>query len=187
MEKASALFFIALVPPPGIRLEIEGLKQHISEKYHTKGALRSPTHITLQMPFRLHLQKEPTFTEELQAFATSQKGFELVLDGFNAFPPRVIFIDVQAHIGLQKLQQALAKFMKLNFQVFGANYRDQAFKPHVTLAFRDLKKPAFFQAWETLKDQPLYYQFPVKALALLKHSGRCWDIYREFDLGEGAV
>ena len=51
-------YFIALVPPEPLLSEIQRVKQQIFDDYGTKGALRSPGHITLHMPFSWEEEKK---------------------------------------------------------------------------------------------------------------------------------
>ena len=62
-------FFIAIVPPEPLLSEIQDIKQSIFEKHNVKGALRSPGHITLHMPFSWEEEKEEKLISSLQILA----------------------------------------------------------------------------------------------------------------------
>ena len=59
---------------------------------------------------------------------------------------------------------------------------ERPFRPHMTIAFRDLKKPLFFEAKEEFEQKSLEEQFYVKDICLLKHNGSSWDVYRRYEL-----
>ena len=50
------------------------------------------------------------------------------------------------------------------------------FKPHMTVAFRDLRKPHFQLAWNEFNNRKFKETMLVDSLALLKHNGKVWKI-----------
>jgi len=150
------------------------MKQYCAEHFGSKHALRSPPHITLHMPFKW---KERRLEELQQALAHAVAGFEafdLELKDFDFFPPRVVFVDVAANQPLRELQRRVARHLR-SLQLFNADHKDQGFHPHVTIAFRDLKKPRFEQAKAYYETQNYEAQFLVDQVVLLKHNGKTWD------------
>jgi 2'-5' RNA ligase len=176
------LYFLAIVPPEELGKEITKLKEYFWEQYQSKASLRSPPHITLHMPFKWEETKKDHLIKKLHDFAEDKQRFELLLQNFDAFPPRVIFIDVPYSEPLFNLQKELSNYLKRNFNLFNANYKEKNFHPHVTLAFRDLKKKLFFEAWEEFHNKNFVARFVVKNFCLLKHDGKVWQIYKAFDL-----
>lgn len=166
-------YFIAIIPPDPIASEIYQIKEYFRDEYQTKASLNSPTHITLHMPFEFGDEARLTTTLKRFSFAP----FSIELRDFNCFEPRVIFIDVSKNKALEEMQQKLMAFCKTELNLFNAEYRDQPFHPHVTLAFRDLKKPMFVAAWNEFKNRKYSATFECHRLALLKHDGKIW---REF-------
>lgn len=134
------------------------------------------------MPFEWKTAKEEKLLAELHNFSAGQSSFNLGLDGFGCFAPRVIFIHVIDNPQLSALHNDLMKFCKVQFNIFNARYKDQAYHPHLTVAFRDLRKAPFHQAWEEFKAKAFRADFAVKTFALLKHDGRRWNVFREFSL-----
>ena len=57
-----------------------------------------------------------------------------------------------------------------------ANYKDRPFHPHITIAFRDLKKPMFYEAWEYFGGLKFNGRFSVEEVNLLKHEGGKWNV-----------
>lgn len=167
-------YFIALVPPEPILSQTQLLKEHFKEVYNSKASLHSPPHITLHMPFRWKAKKENLLIDKLSTFAASIQPFNLELRNFAAFPPRVIYVDVVKGDTLLTLQKNLERFCKQEFQLFNANRLDQAYHPHLTLAFRDLKKEKFEEAWEKFKQKPFNANWQVQTIALLKWKEGKW-------------
>jgi 2'-5' RNA ligase len=180
----SKLYFIAIVPPSPVYEKANELKVHFSDQYNSKASLNSPPHITLHMPFQWKEKKEAELTETLNNFAIKQTPFELKLKNFSCFSPKVIFIDVDTNHDLKILHENLRRVCKRELNLFNADYKEQPFYPHLTLAFRDLKKPAFHKAWEEFKDKDFTADFLVNKIMLLKHTGKIWQVYHEYNLAE---
>lgn len=170
-----ALYFIALVLPPPLDEEVIRLKEYFRDRYDSKAALRSPPHITLHMPFKWKENREQELIGALQKFCTGRKGFEVELKNFGCFPPRVIFIDVLRTPELEQLQKDLVKFCRSELNLTNANWRDQPFNPHVTLAFRDLRKDRFAEAWKEFQGREFGAKVQMNTITLLKHNGQQWQ------------
>ena len=181
-KPSSPLYFIALLPPSPLLEEINAFKLHFKEVYGSKASLNSPPHLTLHMPFQWKEEKETKLMEALSSFSNSRHRFTIHLDNFGCFEPRVIFIGVTANPVLDTLQEELHRYCKQELNLFNAQYRDLPFHPHVTLAFRDLKKQKFITAWEEFKEKKFSHEFAVEKITLLKHDGRRWQVYREYPL-----
>lgn len=183
VKEKTKLYFIAIVPPSPVYDHAQDLKNYFRDNYHSKASLNSPPHITLHMPFRWKERKEQELTDALQRFTADFTPFTLELKNFSCFSPKVIFIDVNKNQHLSDLQQKLHRFSKREFNIFNADYKEQPFYPHITLAFRDLKKPNFTRAWEEFKDKEYSASFLVENIALLKHDSKVWQVFETFDLG----
>jgi 2'-5' RNA ligase len=170
-------YFIALTPPEPLFGEIHLLKCHFRDAYGARAALRSPPHITLHMPFNWSERKEERLIKVLGEFAAKQKPFDIRLDNFSCFPPRVIFVAVAENVELTELQRELHRCCRMNLNLFNANYQDRPFHPHITLAFRDLKKSAFDLAWKEFSARELSGVFRGDAITLLKHNGKEWQVH----------
>ncbi|MEO0331724.1 MAG: 2'-5' RNA ligase family protein, partial [Bacteroidota bacterium] len=86
-----SLYFIALLPPKPFRQLAWKWKEYFRDHYQSKASLNSPPHITLHMPFKLQPEEEPELINTLQSVAENVSPFTVELEGFGAFPPRVIF------------------------------------------------------------------------------------------------
>jgi 2'-5' RNA ligase len=173
-------YFVALIPPSPVYEEAHKLKEYFKEQYSSKAALNAPPHITLHMPFLWNEAKEKKLTSKLQEFAITCNPIKLCLDNFSSFPPRVIFLGVTESDALDDLQRNLHRFFKRELDIFNANYQDRPFHPHLTLAFRDLRKPQYHLAWEEFSKKEYKVEFIADKIALLKHNGKSWDVLKDF-------
>lgn len=89
------------------------------------------------------------------------------------------FVDVERKDELLGLQNRLESCLKAGL---GMDIKGR-FNPHLTVAFKDLRRKVFPNAWAHFS-QLLYERvFQVDALALLQHNGRQWEVFREFSFG----
>lgn len=175
------LYFIAIIPPSPVFEDAMELKNYFKKGYGSRASLNSPPHITLHMPFEWKEGKETFLTEGLSSFAQTQQSFELTLLNFGSFESRVIFIEVVKNDQLELFQKNLHRFCKKEFNLFNANYKEHAFHPHLTVAFRDLKKAEFVKAWDEFREKKFSATCRVNSIVLLKHDGSRWQIFSEFN------
>jgi len=181
-ETTKQLYFIAIIPPSPILEEAMELKNYFNDQYKSKASLNSPPHITLHMPFQWKEENENILIERLSSFTQTQNACEVTLLNFGYFKPGVIFIDIVRNENLDSIQKNLQRFCKKELNLFNATYKEGAFHPHVTLAFRDLKKSEFVKAWDEFREKKFNATFQVRSIVLLKHDGKRWQIFYEFNL-----
>ena len=181
-----SLYFIALLPPADLRADIEALKEEMHRRFGARHALKAPAHLTLQMPFKRSPDQEAALTSGLAEFAANEARFTVELNGFGCFPPRVIFIKVAHHEPVVGLFERLREHL-LGPMGFAAAAVSKRFHPHLTIATRDLARPAFKTAWAEFKSREFQATFEADSLCLLKHNGRAWDIHEAFGFGRASV
>ncbi len=169
------LYFVALVPGEPVYSRVLDLKKEVCTRFASKAALRSPPHITLHMPFQWPQEKEARLASSLTTLAAEIAVFDVSLQGFGAFPPRVIYVQVEESEPLRALQQAVQKNARSRWHIY-PKQDSRPFRPHMTIAFRDLKKPVFAAAWATFASRRFTGTFPANEICLLKHNGKSWDI-----------
>lgn len=180
MNSPKNLFFIAILPPQEISDRAHAIKQHFADTYNSRAALKSPPHITLQPPFPLRDEEIAPLKGCMSKFASSQAGVKVTLDGFAAFPPRVIYINVVKTQPLLELQSNLALTLATDLQIVDARGKSRSFAPHMTVGFKDLSKPNFKAAWAEFQHQQLHYEFVATDLTLLQHNGKRWEVETQF-------
>ena len=171
---------MAIIPPEPVRREIQAIKVEIAEKYQTERALRSPPHITLVPPFRFDEESIEIPLQEVRKLASEFTPFVLKTKALGTFAPRVVFLEVEESQTLSSLHFALKQYfesLELKSLKFHPVYR-----PHITLAFRDLEPPDFEAIVNTYADRKWNYRFEVKSLWLLRNRERSWEVVEEVSL-----
>ena len=176
-------YFIGIIPPAPILEQVQEIKKNFRDHFQSKAALQSPPHITLHMPFDWKDKKESKLIESLQRLSLLLVPVNVTLKNFGAFPPKTIFIQVGTSDALVQLQNEVRQHCKKVLGLFNADYKDLPFHPHLTVAFRDLKKPNFVKAWEEYRNKLFDAEFIAHRICLLKHDGEKWNSFREFEIG----
>jgi len=176
---AKNLYLIALVPGEELREQVRKLKLEMSDRFGASHALKAPAHITLQMPFRRDEEHEPFIVDKLREFSLNRPPFTVSVNGFDAFPPRVIFLKLTEHEPIKKLHAELINFLK-NQLKFTEKELNEQFHPHMTIATRDLSKKMFHKAWPEYQDRKFESIFLADRLHLLRHNGKQWELFEEF-------
>ena len=176
------LYFVALVPEGAVFDDVLALKHEVRERFGSRAALRSPPHVTLHMPFQWQEEKEGRLIASLNKLAEGIGPFPITLNGFGAFPPRVIYVQVEASEALSALYRAVQQNARQDWHIYPKNDH-RPFRPHMTIAFRDLQKPAFVTAWAEFQQRQFNATFTARDLCLLKHNGQSWDIRHRSPLG----
>lgn len=179
-----SLYFVAVVLPTALEFEIKKIKEEIARDYNSRHALRSPAHITLHMPFRWKDKKKDKLIHTLSQVALHRRSFELTLKDFGCFRPRVIYINVAEELQLNDLQESVATHFRNELHILNSGYKSKGFHPHVTVAFRDLRKSKFHQAWEKFENMRFEGAFKVNDIGLLKHDGHQWNPDQFFSFSE---
>ena len=175
------LYFIAILIPQGNSETIGELKKGLSEQYRSYHALKTPPHITLQMPMRIEGNREDDLIKAMKQVQVKSEDREINLHGISSFPPRTIFIDVISSAFLDELHESVKRELaQLSF--IEDSIPVASFHPHVTLMTRDLSKSMFHQAWESLKDMKFNASFKAESFQLLRHDGKQWRVISDFPI-----
>jgi 2'-5' RNA ligase len=175
LSSGTQRYFIALIPPPPIIDDVLLFKHYFKEKYNSKAALNSPPHVTLQMPFLWPDSKIEILVKTLDDFAQGRQAITIDLNDFGCFAPHTIFLSVNPNPQLQQLESDLKKCCLANLNLPTAHIDEKKFHPHLTLAFRDLKKEEFATAWAEFKHRNYRSSFKVSSLVLLRHNDEVWQ------------
>ncbi|BAZ30858.1 hypothetical protein NIES4074_33250 [Cylindrospermum sp. NIES-4074] len=173
-------FFVALLPPQYIQDYTNQIKQYFAEQYASCGAQKSPPHITLQPPFEWADGNLSVLEAALKEFASEQQPVPVTLSGFDAFAPRVIYINVVKSQALLTLQANLMVHLASHLGIVDQVSQSRPFAPHMTVAFRDLTKQNFRVAWPEFQQRQLNFEFTAENLTLLLHDGKRWQVKSEF-------
>jgi 2'-5' RNA ligase len=183
MTKES-LYFIALIPKRELREKINVFKKDFENRFSSSKALKVYPHITLKAPFKLSVNAHTELINWFADLRLRQKPINLQLKDFGAFQNKnspVIYINPVVTKELQLMQkEIIASFSSL----FPADIHpvDIKFKPHVTVAYRDLAPDMFSKAWEEYRDKSFDAEFEVNAFYLLQHDTKKWNIISTYSL-----
>ncbi len=178
------LCFIAVLPGEPIAAEVTRFKQYAADHFRSARALRSPPHITLIPPFWWPPADRGRLDGALADFCRDRLSFSVQLSGFDRFSPRVIFVAVQPNPALAKLQAALQDCLEKSLDLPARDRRP--FHPHLTVAFKDLRRSVFPEAWRYFSEQAYERSFEVEELVLLRHREQAWNVAARFPLKGGA-
>lgn len=176
-------FFIALVPPLAIQAEANAVRQEFANRFDSHKAFNSPPHVTLHPPFRWPLSEVEQLQQVVGQFACGRSPLPVEFRGFGAFPPRVVYIDVVPSAALQQLKADLSQTLAQQLSIH-EKAPHRAFRPHMTVAFRDLTRSAFQQAWPEFEQRSYQAAYTAHELTLLIHKQR-WETYQTFSFGAG--
>lgn len=132
------------------------------------------------MPFKYRDDRIQMVSESLRLFALQQAPFPIDLDGFGSFEPRVIYIRVKTNPQLKKLHRELTTFLASTHSIAKDTYKNRGFEAHMTVAFRDLSKRAFYDAWPHFRDRAFTASWTSKSLSLLNHDGKQWNVHASY-------
>lgn len=166
---SESVYFLALLPTQKIQAEVTQLKVLIAERFNSKHALKSPPHITLHMPFKWKDSKIAQLQTALKKINKDVVPFSVELNGFNFFEPRVIYVDVMKNRELTELQARVVDVSRKDLKLDNGNYKDRPFEPHLTIGFRDLRKPQFYEAKKYFLKREFSCVFSVKKVHLLSY------------------
>jgi 2'-5' RNA ligase len=181
MDSAQARFFVALIPPQAIQDYASQIIQELGDRYCARTSKAVP-HITLQPPFLWQTNAISELETCLTSFAHSQAQIPVMLSGFGAFPPRVLFINVLKTAELLQVQTDLMAHLEQYLGIVDPVAQRRSFSPHLTVASRNLTQQTFKQAWSELRQRSIEFEFVSDRLTLLIHNGQSWQIQSEVPL-----
>lgn len=174
----TSLFFIALIPDSDLRGKIYAIKKDFSRRFESHKALKVYPHITLKAPFKCTEGGKKELLNWFSETSVQQKPFLLYLKGFGAFYNKnnpVVFINPVPSSELMQMQKELMVGFNSIFPAY-VHPVDVSFKPHITVAYRDLSPQMFSLAWQEYKDKPFKDLFGVHSIYLLEHDTKKWNI-----------
>ncbi|GAA4400369.1 2'-5' RNA ligase family protein [Nibrella viscosa] len=170
---------MALLPDEAIQQEVTVFKRAAAEQFGSRHALKSPPHITIVPPFKLANDKITALQEALTTAASQLFPFSIHLHNFDHFGQRVIFVNVKTDESLQHCYQVTTEVFH---QQLGLKPDPRPFHAHMTVAFKDLHRSAFPDAWAYFSQQPYDRTFTAHTLTLLKHTRQRWEPFGSYEL-----
>jgi len=184
MSEKENLYFIALIPQQELCEEITDFKKDFALRFNSKRALRVKPHITLKAPFKLNEGEHQDLLAWFNNLSLIKMPFNIELNGFGSFNNKynpVVFIHPVLNTELRMLQKAIINSFKTAYPAL-AHKTDFKFKPHITIAYRDLTPGNFNEAWKEYKMRSYHAEFEIIAVYLLQHDTRQWNIISALSL-----
>jgi len=166
----SARFFVALMLPPAVETYANSVIAELGDRYRT-GTAKAAPHITLQPPFLWDTEAKSieALCQELRAIAATHRPVSIHLDGFGAFRPRVLYINVGKTESLLNLQTGVAQHLEHQLNIVDPK-ANRGYSPHVTVASRNLSPALFRRIWAELQNRPVQFEFRCDRLTLLEYN-----------------
>jgi 2'-5' RNA ligase len=183
------LYFIAIIPKRELREKITVIKQDFARRFNSSKALKVYPHITLKAPFKLPVHTHEQLLNWFKNMHIQHKQFSIELKDFGAFHNKkspVIFIKPEFSNDLKTLQEKIIENY-INYMSEEVNQTHIFFKPHVTVAYRDLSVDNFAKAWQEYQHKKFDALFKVDAFYLLQHDSRKWNIISTCGLTQDLV
>ena len=179
------LYFIAIVLPEELAKQVVEVQRDIADRFQSRKALKVMPHITLKAPFPLLAADHDYLLQWFSNLTIKISSFDVDLRGFDSFRnPKhpVIYIKPVPNLDLMDLQKALIRQFYTAFNSSAASGTEASFKPHVTVAYRDLEPEAFNSAWPEFMTKPFSGSFLVSGFQLLQHDRRKWNVIATHNL-----
>jgi 2'-5' RNA ligase len=178
-NKGHSLYFVCVLMPDDIGMEVTALKHEIADKFNASYALRTPPHITLIPPFELPDDEVEQVAQMQDEALWGHAHFDVELNGFGNFGNRVIYLNVMPNDRLKSIYLEVVKAYKNMGKNIDAS---KPFNPHATIANRDLTAAKFERAWPHFAQRTFNRVFTVDEVHLLKHIDGRWQLFHKSPL-----
>lgn len=178
------LFFVALIPVREIREQVTLIEKDFANRFNSFKALKVPAHITLKAPFTCNDNAKHELLSWFTDLKLRQKQFSIQLKNFAAFHNKnspVIYINPIVTQDLTRLQDEFITGFSSLFPAY-LHQVDVSFKPHMTVAYRDLTPDMFKKAWNEYQHKSFEALFEVNAIHLMKHNSKKWELVHSCSL-----
>ena len=146
------------------------LELELCEKFGLCWGLKQPPHITIKAPFKTE-NSEP-FIHYLENLAQKTSPFEIELDGFNYFEPKIIFLDVKENSELKELHFKILKDLKKEFNIEPHEFEGENVKFHSTITTEDCTEEKFKEAKHYLKKYHPELKFSANSIGIFHYLGK---------------
>lgn len=180
------LYFIAIIPTEEICAAIIALQSDFAHHFNSKAALKVIPHITLKAPFKLPVSGHADLQRWFKEIYTHPGSFQIELKNFGAFPNKykpVVYVNPIMHVPLYVLQKEIIRSFRIAYPGLEIPDIELKFKPHITIAYRDLMPDKFSEAWNVYKTKEFRTVFDVNSFHLLQHDGKMWNIIETHPIG----
>ncbi len=190
MKEQAPLYFIAIMLPQTVDAAIKSFKNDMADRFQSKKALRTASHITLKAPFKVAADMRPHLLQWFEGMRITTAPFMQEVKDFGAFSNKrnpVIYVQPVMNEPLRLLQKEVLRQFSQAFPKEAISKNEHVFSPHITIAYRDLHYHHFKEAWEEYQTKTYSAMFEVNAFQLLQHINGKWQVISSFLLNHGGV
>lgn len=156
----------------------------LSLQFKTRAGLRQSPHITIKPPFFVE-DIEP-FVRYFDNLAKQLEPFEIELQGFDFFEPKVVFLNVVENPTLKKIHKDIVKDLQNDFEIEpNVQTEGDNVRFHSTVALSDLSEENFYKAKNYVSNKTPHFKFTASTLGMFYHLSpeEGWIIYRRAKIG----
>lgn len=175
-------FFIAILPPEEVIAEVTTFKEDIRNNYGSSKALKVLPHITLKAPFKIPAEERPQLLNWFKTIPVNVLPFYIKLKNFGSFDNKhnkVIYVKPVVTEYIATLQKNIITSFKHAFPEINTSTYEHEFRPHITIAYRDLTAENYEKAWAVYKVKHYSASFMCSSFCLLQHNGMQWEVIQE--------
>ena len=185
MKDQAQLYFIAIMLPQTVDAEIISFKNDMADRFQSKKALRTASHITLKAPFKVAVDGHQHLLQWFEGMRITTTPFMQEVKDFGAFSNKrnpVIYVQPVMNESLRHLQKEVLKQFSQAFPKEAISKNEHTFSPHITIAYRDLYYDHFKEAWEEYETKTYTALFEVNSFQLLQHINGKWQVVSSYFL-----
>ncbi len=158
------------------------IELELCHKFRLCLGLKQSPHITIKAPF--NTPKIEPFVKYLENLAKQTHPFDVELDGFGYFEPKVIFLNVRENAKLKELHFKILKDLKEEFNIVPHALEGKSIRFHSTVALEDVTKKKFREAKKYLKQYNPIFRFKAKTFGIFLYLGKeaGWIVVRRIKL-----
>jgi 2'-5' RNA ligase len=176
-------FFVALMLPAEIAAKVTEVIQFLSEHYNTRVSTAAP-HITLIPPFHATASQLEHLKIDLREFSAFHVPIQVHLQGFGAFPKRVLYVDLSSPGEIVSFKGSLDESLPRSRHFLPVPCLE--FVPHVSVASKRVQRRGVFDAaWAEIQSKTFEGSWTAMELTLLCFdNNNRWVEVEKFSLGE---
>ena len=162
--------FIGVPLPDALLKSILSFRNYTHERYGCRSGHSTLPHITIVPPFVINSDCD---TADIEGRLSKLKVdiFNAEVDGFGSFDERTIFAHVQSSREWTALRDAVILLVH-DLGFIRADRRP--FRPHITIANRDIPAGATYRILEYLSSFDIRTEFPVDKLVIFERRDHRW-------------
>lgn len=179
------IYFIAIIPPKDICNEITTFKIDFKTRFLSSAALKTIPHITLKAPFKISPGEHDPLLQWFRTLPLTAQPFPIELKDFEAFGSKhkpVIFVRPLLTDALRILQENILANFRISWPEAGIMKNEVDFHPHITIAYRDLQREYYKEAWKEYETKKYKAEFIVNSFHLLQHDASKWNVIDTYEL-----